>query len=116
MGTELLGATFFSNQYCSDCHNWLEDFYMPCLERSLTYDRGWFLFQPLIGIGSIGPIAPSKSAPQILGKLLSHATFFVGVVRFLPTEGLVEKLAMEVEAGFNQIAVGCGSGGCPGVL
>ena len=27
------------NQYRSDRHNLLEDFYIPCLERSLTYDR-----------------------------------------------------------------------------
>lgn len=27
------------NQYRSDRHNLLEDFYVPCLERSLTYDR-----------------------------------------------------------------------------
>lgn len=40
------GAAFLSlkdlnlrNQYRSDRHNLLEDFYIPCLERSLTYDR-----------------------------------------------------------------------------
>ncbi len=27
------------NQYRSDRHKLLEDFYVPCLERSLTYDR-----------------------------------------------------------------------------
>ena len=27
------------NQYRSDRHSLLEDFYVPCLERSLTYDR-----------------------------------------------------------------------------
>ncbi|HEY9626526.1 MAG TPA: DNA phosphorothioation system restriction enzyme [Coleofasciculaceae cyanobacterium] len=29
----------FANQYRSDRHNLVEDFYIPCLERSLIYDR-----------------------------------------------------------------------------
>ncbi|MBM0740252.1 DNA phosphorothioation system restriction enzyme [Phormidium sp. CLA17] len=44
--TERLGTVFLSlkdlnlrNQYRSDRHNLLEDFYIPCLSRSLTYDR-----------------------------------------------------------------------------
>lgn len=43
---ERRGAAFLSlkdldlrNQYRSDRHNLLEDFYIPCLERSLIYDR-----------------------------------------------------------------------------
>lgn len=34
-----LKALDLRNQYRSDRHNLLEDFYLPCLERSQTYDR-----------------------------------------------------------------------------
>ncbi|MCU0549413.1 MAG: DNA phosphorothioation system restriction enzyme [Leptolyngbya sp. Prado105] len=46
LDAERRGAAFLNlkdldlrNQYRSDRHNLLEDFYIPCLERSLTYDR-----------------------------------------------------------------------------
>jgi hypothetical protein len=43
------------NQYRSDCHKWLEDFYIPCLERSLTYDRAvGFFSSPSMAVAAKG--------------------------------------------------------------
>lgn len=54
------------NQYRSDRHNLLENFYIPCLERSLTYDQaiGFFLSFSLVAK------AKGVSAPRVeLGRM-----------------------------------------------
>lgn len=47
------------NQYRSDRHNLLEDFYIPCLERSLTYDRA-------VGFFSSTSLAAAKGMTALI--------------------------------------------------
>ncbi|MGI0492165.1 DEAD/DEAH box helicase family protein [Alkalinema pantanalense CENA528] len=49
------------NQYRSDRHNLLEDFYIPCLERSLSYDRAVGFFS------STSLAAAAKGVSALIG-------------------------------------------------
>jgi len=61
----------------------------------------WRRMSELMRLCQLFSLTPAVSAPQVIGELLSHSALFVGVIRFLPPEGLVEEMAVEVEAGFD---------------